>query len=97
MTEETIRHSVEALGEALSVMAMQLIPQLEQINRSMRYSRLPGEHPAKYVMRIGPESGHTIHPGEEWRYVGRPYDDWWGYTDKDRDADWMFHEQAPSI
>lgn len=89
--------SLAAFAEALGKVAQSILSAYAkwagEVFTSLAYFpvRFPGEHPAKYVMRIGPESGHTIHPGEEWRYVGRPYDDWWGQSEKDRRADSMFY------
>src|SRR5689334_15649314 len=37
--------------------------------------RIPGEHPADYVLRRGPASGHMIYPDEAWRF--RANLDWW--------------------
>ena len=83
--EETVQIFIEAVVSFASV-------GVEDI-RHIPF-RGPDEHPADYAMRVGPASGHTIHPDEAWRWRGRAYSDWWGHMDKDRAADRLFHAQG---
>ena len=82
-TESAVKDAMSAmdmLAEALNKFGIAIIQALLPALEIIRYfPRLPGEHPVDYVLRRGPESGHSIYPDEAWRF--RANLDWWAGDD----------------
>lgn len=88
---EAAQNFAEAFNTFAGALVEAILPPLSQLAENLQALpfRFPDETPLDYVLRVGPTSGHTIYPGEAWRWQGKT--DWWGQSEKDRIADSLFH------